>query len=236
MNSWKLPLRLKLVVFCTLISCGALLVANFVTVMSSITSSRTMLQESLEIQARVLSDSLLSDLLFEDSASAKSSLEAMAVHTEIEVAAVYGRVGYLFCSYARPGMEDRVPKVHPSMGTTFGSHHVAVVAPIVDERGRMGTIYLRMGLRQMWQQIWNSIWVTVAVTVGVILIYYLMVSGAVTLARSGVADVAYVVWLPNLLLGAAGIWMLVRAGQERWLYPPLLVLAARIMRRSQDTH
>ena len=169
MGSWKLPLRLKLVVFCTLISGLALLVANFVTVLGSITSSRTMLQESLETQARVLSDTLRPDLLFEDSASAKSSLEAMAIHSNIEVAAVYGRSGYLFCSYARPGMEDRVPKVPAGIGQTFGSNHVAVVAPIVDERGRMGTIYLRMGLGQMWNQIWNSIWVTVAVTAGAIL-------------------------------------------------------------------
>jgi PAS domain S-box-containing protein len=165
----RLPLRVKLVVFCTLISGGALLVANIVTVIGSIASSRTMLLESLETQARVLSDTIRSDLLFEDAESAKSSLEAMAVHTEIQVASVYGRSGYLFCSYARPGMADLVPKVPAGIGRSFGANHVAVVAPIVDERGRMGTIYLRMSIRQMWSQIWRSIWVTVAVTLGAIL-------------------------------------------------------------------
>ena len=29
------------------------------------------------------------------------------------------------------------------------------------------------------------------------------------------------------------IWL---AGRERWLYPPLLVLAARVLRRSRETH
>jgi len=158
-----------MVVFCTLISGGALLAANVVTLIGSINSSRTMLLESLETLARVLSDTVRSDLLFEDSASAKSSLAAMALHTEIQVAAVYGKSGYVFCSYARPGWKDLVPKVPASIGRSYGTNHVAVVAPIVDERGRMGTIYLRMGVRQMWSQIWQSIWVTVAVTLGAIL-------------------------------------------------------------------
>jgi PAS domain S-box-containing protein len=168
-GSGKLPLRVKLVVFCTLISGGALLAANIVTVIGSINNSRTMLLEHLENLARALSHTVRSDLLFEDSASAKSSLEAMALNTEIQVAAVDGKNNYEFCSYARAGWKDLVPKVPTGIGRSYGTNHVAVVAPIVDERGRIGTIYLRMGVRQMWSQIWQSIWVTVAVTLGAIL-------------------------------------------------------------------
>ncbi len=73
-----------------------------------------------------------------------------------------------------------------------------------------------------------------SVTVAVVLIYYLMLSGAVTLARSGIGNVELIVWAPDIVLGTAGLWMLVRAGRERWMYPPLLVTAARALRRSRE--
>ncbi|MFP6627326.1 MAG: LPS export ABC transporter permease LptF [Deltaproteobacteria bacterium] len=75
-----------------------------------------------------------------------------------------------------------------------------------------------------------------AVSIGVILLYYLMMSGSITMARRAVTDAAVAIWLPNAVLAVAAVWMLVRATRGRWLYPPLLGQAANALGRlARDT-
>jgi lipopolysaccharide export system permease protein len=54
-----------------------------------------------------------------------------------------------------------------------------------------------------------------AVSLGVILLYYLMLTAAETLGRQGRAPITLALWMPNLVLGALGIFLFLRAAQER---------------------
>ena len=53
-----------------------------------------------------------------------------------------------------------------------------------------------------------------AVSLGIILLYYLMLSGGETLGRQGRASVTLALWMPNLVLGAIGLYLFVRAARE----------------------
>jgi lipopolysaccharide export system permease protein len=72
---------------------------------------------------------------------------------------------------------------------------------------------------------------SLAVSIAVILGYYVMLSGAMTLARNQVLQPAVVLWLPNLLLAAAGTWTLSRAARDRWLYPSFLRRLGPLVRK-----
>ncbi len=54
-----------------------------------------------------------------------------------------------------------------------------------------------------------------AVSLAVILIYYLLLTGAETLARQGFAPAAAMLWVPNIALGLTGLLLLWRAASER---------------------
>lgn len=49
----------------------------------------------------------------------------------------------------------------------------------------------------------------------VVLIYYLLLTGAVTLARQQTVPTALSIWLPDLLLGGLGLWLFRRSATER---------------------
>ncbi len=73
-----------------------------------------------------------------------------------------------------------------------------------------------------------------AVTLGVILVYYLMTSIAVTLARKGIGSAELDVWMPNIVLALGGLWMLSRTAQEKWLYPPMFNQGFRRIRQHKE--
>ncbi len=57
-----------------------------------------------------------------------------------------------------------------------------------------------------------------AVSLAIILVYYLLLTGAEGLARRGVVPVTPALWTPNLVLGAAGLGLLWRAAHDRPLW------------------
>jgi lipopolysaccharide export system permease protein len=57
-----------------------------------------------------------------------------------------------------------------------------------------------------------------ALSLGIILLYYLMLSGGETLGRQGRAPITLALWMPNLVLGAVGLYLFLRAARER---PPV---------------
>lgn len=65
------------------------------------------------------------------------------------------------------------------------------------------------------------------VSVIVILLYYLLLTAAVTLARQDTVPVALAMWIPNLLLGGLGLWLFARSVLER----PLSFDLPRLRRR-----
>ncbi len=74
-----------------------------------------------------------------------------------------------------------------------------------------------------------------SVTLGVIMVYYLMTSAALTVARKGIGVPELDLWTPNVILALAGLWMMSRAARERWQYPSLLMqLYRRVRPRSAN--
>ena len=51
-----------------------------------------------------------------------------------------------------------------------------------------------------------------------ILIYYLMVSAGLVFGKTGRVSPAIGMWLPNVVMGIAGIWFVVRSARERSVF------------------
>jgi lipopolysaccharide export system permease protein len=57
------------------------------------------------------------------------------------------------------------------------------------------------------------------VSVVIILLYYMLTTGAVTAARQGTIPATLAMWLPNIILGAVGITAFTRALRDKRLFP-----------------
>lgn len=57
------------------------------------------------------------------------------------------------------------------------------------------------------------------ISIGVILVYYILINNGEEAARFGKLPPALAMWLPNLLLGGLGIYLLIRRNQEKPLLP-----------------
>jgi hypothetical protein len=53
-----------------------------------------------------------------------------------------------------------------------------------------------------------------AVSLGIILLYYLMLTAGETLGRQDRVPVTLALWMPNLVLGALGLYLFRRAARE----------------------
>jgi lipopolysaccharide export LptBFGC system permease protein LptF len=62
-----------------------------------------------------------------------------------------------------------------------------------------------------------------AVSLVVIFTYYILLSAGQALAEQGTVPPVVGLWLPNVLLGGLGIWLMYRAGRERALFGTWMV-------------
>lgn len=69
-----------------------------------------------------------------------------------------------------------------------------------------------------------------AVSLVVIFAYYVLLSAGQALAEQGTVPPVVGLWLPNLLLGALGLWLLRRAGREQSLFGTWIADAADAVR------
>jgi len=148
-----LPLRRKLVAVITTTSAVALLVASGALIALDAQRFRDDMREDLQAVGRILGDNTTAALSFSDNDSAEELLGALAAKPQIASAAVYDKDGHLFAAYSRDDSVDSPPASPGPIQVRSTSNSLEVVEPVMLRGQRIGTIYVRSTLEQLYARL-----------------------------------------------------------------------------------
>ncbi|HTW24400.1 MAG TPA: response regulator [Candidatus Baltobacteraceae bacterium] len=144
-------IRQKLTVI-VLVTCGAaIFVACLMLAAYDVMAFRRQIAVDLSSTAGMIGSNSTAALSFGDAHAARDTLSSLAAQTHIVSAAVYGTDGSLFAEYTRPGADSQlIPRRAGPDGIVFSRHDVVVRLPIRLNGDRVGTIYVRSDLGQLY--------------------------------------------------------------------------------------
>ncbi len=172
-----LSIRRKLTAI-VLVTCGVtILFACTMLAVYDVTAFRREIADELVSTAAITGSNTTAALSFGDARAASETLNSLAAQTHIVAAAVYGANGALFASYARTrANSELVPPNSGPDGIHFSLHDVVVSQPIQLSGERIGTIYLRSDLDQLYTRAKNFFEILDVVILACLLAAYLLAS------------------------------------------------------------
>jgi signal transduction histidine kinase/ActR/RegA family two-component response regulator len=158
-----LPIRRKLLVMTLTSTTVALAFASGGFLGWDVLQFRTQARRDMLAQSAIVAENSGAPLTFGDDRVADQILGALRVRPSVEMACLYQRGGAVLTGYQRdPG--SACPG-QPPAGSTFGWRAFHIVTPVTVDREPVGTLYIRRGLRDMYDRIR-----VVAVTIVVLLL------------------------------------------------------------------
>jgi signal transduction histidine kinase len=158
----NLPIQRKLVLIAMATTGGALLLAGAALVYFDLASFRKDMAGDLTTLADIVAQNSTGALTFHDPADAGDVLRSLQPQTSVVAAAIYDAQGRLFVSFDRQ-RRSRVPPRPKRDGAAFVPGGLEVFRPVVLQGERIGTVYLRNSLDELFGQIRAQ-----AVSVGIV--------------------------------------------------------------------
>lgn len=153
-------------------TCGiTLLVAGSGLAVSDLIISKGAIIDQLMAQANILGDNCKMGLLSADRKSAQQALSGLSTDSSIVAAAIYSKNDLLFATYLRRDARNIIiPSYSHSYGYQVESGHLHFFSPVVANGKRIGTVYLRDNL----QDLYSRLRVQGATFLSVLLLSYLL--------------------------------------------------------------
>jgi signal transduction histidine kinase len=151
----RAPIRQKLMLIAMLTTGGALLLAGAAIIFSNGVRFRAEMARDLESFADVFAGSSTAALTFGDPKTATEILRNVGPRTSIVAIALYDRQGRLFAHWEREGTV-RLPPVPGADGSHFVPGSLIVFRPVRLDGERLGTLYLRSNLQDLWDRVWTQ--------------------------------------------------------------------------------
>lgn len=147
------PIKRKLMVVLLLTTSLALvLMGGAVMTYEALTYSAG-LNNNTSVLAKVIGSISTSSLAFENQEDATEVLSVLEAEPQITSAAIYDSQGRLFARYPRVLRKESIPTRPGEDGSAFGAAHLTVFQPILENSQRLGTIYLRADLSEMYSRL-----------------------------------------------------------------------------------
>ena len=161
-----------------LVTCGvSILFACTMLAVYDVTAFRREISVELVSIAGITGSNTTAALSFGDTNAADKTLNSLAAQTHIVAAAVYAADGSVFARYARAGADPQLVPPHAGPdGIRFSLHDVVVSQPIQLSGERIGTIYLRSDLDQLYARAKNFFEILDIVILACLLAAFLLAS------------------------------------------------------------
>ncbi|HTX15578.1 MAG TPA: response regulator [Candidatus Baltobacteraceae bacterium] len=172
-----LSIRRKLTVI-VLLTCGvSILIACTALAVYDLAAFRSEIGVELVSTAGIVGSNTTAALSFGDARSARETLNSLAAQAHIVTAAVYASDGSAFALYGRPGAHlEPTPRKPGPDGITFSLRDVTVFEPIRLNGDRIGTIYLKSDLDQLYSRAKHFLGMLDIVIIACLLTAYLLAS------------------------------------------------------------
>ncbi len=185
------PIKAKLTILMMLISTIVLVLASAAFIVSDLVRSRTAMVEDLTVLANVIGHNSAAALVFDDMEAATETLSALGEEPHIVAAAIIDRRAQVFARFRRANSSAEMSTTSdidadPGFNVHAGAGHAAIThfwndglelfAPIVFEKDRLGTLYIKSDLDQIHEQIATGMLVAALVLVMAAVIALLLAS------------------------------------------------------------
>jgi len=151
----------------TMASLGtALLLASLAFVAYELITFRGTMVRTLSIQAEIVARQSTSALVFGDPESGKATLSALSADPHVVSAALFGRDGTLFASYARADTGGAAPgRPRSPQGHFFERDRLVLSRPITFDNAPIGTVVIESDLDEMRSRLKRYAVIVVAVLI-----------------------------------------------------------------------
>ena len=147
-----MTIRKKLIFIQLLTASIVLVLASAVFVFNEIRQFRENLADNLSSTGLLIGENSSSALVFMDNLAAEQVLSSLVVDPHIANACIYDADGQVFASYARPNEQYELPAAS-GQGHHFRDGHLELWQPVMRNRERIGTVFLRADLSQLTEKI-----------------------------------------------------------------------------------
>lgn len=175
MNMFSMSLKWKVFLGITVTSLLAVILSSTLAVRAEVQRVEATIQSDTQDLAEIIGNATVGAIAFGDSASARDILGSLQQQGRVLAAVIYGENGKPFVWYER-GVKgaDNPPSIAPrspgSLGISVHDDRVDVMASIVADGSKVGTIYLSASLEELNKAIAAAIWgaVSTVVIIGIL--------------------------------------------------------------------
>ena len=114
---------------------------------------RTRLMRETTVLADVLANNTQAALAFRNENDAKETLRALEAEPYVNSACLYSSDGMLFADYSQLQGKATFPDEPPADGSHFESSSMVVVRPVMLNKKRIGTIFIRASLQEIYDRV-----------------------------------------------------------------------------------
>lgn len=159
----------KLTALNMLVSGTAVLLACAAFFAYDVNSFRQTMVNDLAIQAQIIGSNSVTPLIFDDPESAEKTLAALQASSHIVYAGIYDPNGHFFAGYWRNG-GDRGRPLPLVPAAEISNHWIkerqfALVQPIVFSGKRVGTVYIRSDVQELFERLRSYLAILAAILI-----------------------------------------------------------------------
>lgn len=147
------PIKRKLTLVILLTSSFALLLMGSALITYELVTFRRSLAVNMGVLAQIIGSNSTAALAFDDPKNAQEILGALAAEHQVTAAAIYDQDGAIFASFPEGTSRSEFPARPARDGHAFESAHLNMFQPILQEGKRLGTIYVRADLGEMYSRL-----------------------------------------------------------------------------------
>ncbi len=144
------PIKRKLMLVILLTSSFALFLMGSAVITYELVTFRRSLAVNMGVLAQIVGSNSTAALAFQDPKSAQEILGALSAEHQITAAAIYDQNGNVFARFPDTAPRTSFPARPGPAGYTFEQSHLHMFQPIVQEGTRLGTIYIKADLGEMY--------------------------------------------------------------------------------------
>lgn len=148
-----ISIKHKLIAITMLTSSAALLLACATFLAYERLTFRRTATQQLSSLAQIVSQASTAALAFDDRRPANETLAALRAEPNLVAACIYTRDGRPFAVFTRGESRRDLPRRPGPAGAVFQDHHLALFQPIVFDGERLGVVYLKRDLRDMYARL-----------------------------------------------------------------------------------
>jgi uncharacterized membrane protein affecting hemolysin expression len=131
----------------------------------------------ISILSQIIADRCTASLAFDDAKVSQETLETLRAKPSIISAYIFKINGTLFARYERLSLtSDLLPDTHHTDNYQFSQNSLLVYAPIRLDKTKIGSVYIRSDLSDMYAMIGRYLTYVLLVLVGSLLVAFFLIS------------------------------------------------------------